>query len=160
MAAVLPVGRRRWTVGLFAVTTVWIGLLLGVSFLATPAKFMAPSLSLPVALDVGRHTFAIFSRVEWVLTILLAATVLLGARSRWFILAAAAICGLVIAETVGLLPILDRRVGQIIAGEALHPSRLHDLYIWLEVIKLALLAVLAIGTARRLLRLAPDRSAA
>lgn len=31
----------------------WAGLLLGVSFLATPVKFLAPSLSLPVALDVG-----------------------------------------------------------------------------------------------------------
>jgi hypothetical protein len=160
MAAVLPVGRRGWTVGLFAVTTIWVGLLLGVSFLATPAKFLAPSLSLAVALDVGRHTFAVFSRVEWVLAILLAAMVLLGARSRWFILAAAAIGGLVVVETVGLLPILDRRVGQIIAGEALQPSSLHDLYIWLEAIKLVVLAALAFGTARRLLRLAPDRSAA
>src|SRR5690606_9509596 len=46
---------------------VWIGALLGVSFLATPVKFLAPSLTLPVALDVGRQTFHWLNRVEIVL---------------------------------------------------------------------------------------------
>ena len=45
----------------------WIGLLVGVCFIATPAKFQAQSLSLPVALDVGRSTFAIWNNVEWIL---------------------------------------------------------------------------------------------
>lgn len=35
---------------LLLLATLWAGLLLGVSFLATPVKFLAPSLSLPVAL--------------------------------------------------------------------------------------------------------------
>lgn len=46
-----------------------------------PSKFLAPSLSLSVVLDVGRHAFAVFNKLEW----LLAATVLLmafGARAR------------------------------------------------------------------------------
>jgi hypothetical protein len=33
---------------------VWAGLLLGVSFVATPAKFLAPTLGLAQAWDVGR----------------------------------------------------------------------------------------------------------
>jgi hypothetical protein len=45
----------------------WLGLLAGVSFLATPVKFMAPSLSLPVALDVGRQTFSVFNPLELLL---------------------------------------------------------------------------------------------
>src|SRR5690606_35153067 len=43
------------------VTLLWLGLLLGVSFLATPVKFAAPTLTLAVALDVGRVTFGLFS---------------------------------------------------------------------------------------------------
>ena len=43
---------------------VWFGVLAGVSFLATPIKFMAPSLSLSVALDVGRQTFAALNPLE------------------------------------------------------------------------------------------------
>jgi len=36
---------------------VWMGIVIGVSFLATPVKFTADSLTRPVALDVGRATF-------------------------------------------------------------------------------------------------------
>src|SRR5690606_30735313 len=49
---------------LLLLAVLWTGLLLGVSFLATPVKFLAPSLSLPVALDVGRQTFMVFNWVE------------------------------------------------------------------------------------------------
>ena len=44
-----------------AILFVWI--LLGVSFIATPAKFLAPSLSMAQALDVGRWTFHVLSLV-------------------------------------------------------------------------------------------------
>ncbi len=56
--------RMPLVIGL-TLTVLWIGLLIGASFLATPAKFLAPSLSRAAALDVGRHTFAIFNKVEW-----------------------------------------------------------------------------------------------
>ncbi|MGH6868523.1 MAG: hypothetical protein ACREDA_06585 [Methylocella sp.] len=36
----------------------WIGVLIGISFIATPIKFKARSLTLPVALDVGQTTFS------------------------------------------------------------------------------------------------------
>lgn len=49
---------------------VWLGLVLGVSFLATPIKFRAESLTLPVALDVGSTTFHAFGRLEWLLSII------------------------------------------------------------------------------------------
>lgn len=43
------------------------------AFLATPAKFLAPSLPLAVALDVGRHTFQVYNRVELLLLMALVA---------------------------------------------------------------------------------------
>lgn len=42
------------------VSLVWAGMIVGVSGLATPAKFVAPSLNLPIALEVGRVTFQVF----------------------------------------------------------------------------------------------------
>src|SRR5690606_31087651 len=60
-------GSHAGIVALTVLSLVWLGLLLGVSFLATPVKFLAPSLTLPVALDVGRYTFTWLSRVEVVL---------------------------------------------------------------------------------------------
>ncbi len=40
-----------------AILFIWAGLLLGVSFIATPAKFLAPSLPMAQALDVGDGPF-------------------------------------------------------------------------------------------------------
>lgn len=144
-----PVG-RGWVVGLFAIAALWTGLLLGVSFLATPVKFLAPSLSLAVALDVGRHTFAVFNKVEWLLAV---ATLFLlfGVRSRFSALMIIVICGVVVAETFWLLPELDRRVGLIIAGQQPPASTRHSLYIVLEIVKLIALVTVSIDMARKLL---------
>src|SRR5699024_5442989 len=66
--------------GIFMLTLValiWLGMLLGVSGLATPIKFQAVSLTLPVALDVGQTTFAAFNKMEWLLSVLLILAVML-----------------------------------------------------------------------------------
>lgn len=128
------------------VATLWLGLLIGVSFLATPVKFLAPSLTLPTALEVGRATFALLVRVEWGLTALLFLAVAWagragGQRGLWlcFIL-----IGLTLAaESLWLLPILDERVSRIVAGEAPDPSWHHRLYVALEAAKVVILLVMA-----------------
>ncbi len=135
----------------FALTIFWIGLLVGVSFLATPAKFLAPSLSLPVALDVGRHTFAIFSKAEWLLAALLL-VLLLGRRSGLAILGGILAAVLVAVEAAWLLPVLDQRVGLIIAGQQPPASNLHEAYIAIEGVKLLSLGLVASVTARYLTR--------
>lgn len=155
MAAWDSTDAGRWAAGITVLAAVWCGMLLGVSFLATPAKFLAPSLSLPVALDVGRYTFAIFNKAEWLLALMLMASVLLGART-W-----PAICGtaiavlLVIAETIWLLPELDQRVGAIITGQQPAPSNLHDLYVVFELVKLLALLFVIVVMAGKLVRSSP-----
>lgn len=144
--------KRAWLVGELVAAMLWIGLLLGVSFLATPAKFMAPSLPLAVALDVGRQTFGVFNKVEWVLALMLLALVLAGRRTWLPVFAAAATAVLVVIETAWLLPVLDQRVGLIIAGQQPPESNLHILYIAAQVAKLAVLCLLAAAAARRLAR--------
>ncbi len=139
-----------WAVGVLALAAVWFGILVGVSFIATPAKFLAPSLSLPVALDVGRHTFAVFNRTEWILSATLCGLVLFGARSRLSVIGVVILVALVLAETVWLLPLLDSRVGLIIAGQQPAPSNLHMIYIVCEVAKLLSLLLIVIDTAGRL----------
>jgi hypothetical protein len=130
----------------------WIGLLLGVSFLATPAKFLAPSLSLAVALDVGRQTFGVFNKVEWALAILLLALVVTGPRAWLSLSGAVVLAAMVVIETIWLLPVLDQRVGLIIAGQQPPESSLHVVYIALQIVKLAVLCVLAAAAARYLTR--------
>jgi hypothetical protein len=55
--------------------------LIGVGCLAVPVKFVAPGLKAGEALDVGRHTFAAFNKLEW-----LCAVVLLAICAGWRVL--------------------------------------------------------------------------
>lgn len=127
---------------LFVLAVLWAGLLLGVSFLATPVKFLAPSLSLPVALDVGRHTFMIFNWVEIILTVLLL-VLMFSTSQRWVRAAAVGIAIIVATQTFWLLPALDARVQIILDGNIPPASALHMIYIAADVLKLVLLGVVA-----------------
>src|SRR5690606_24993326 len=57
--------KRFGNAALAFVAIFWLGLLCGISFLATPVKFQVASLDLPVALEVGKVTFALLAKVEW-----------------------------------------------------------------------------------------------
>jgi hypothetical protein len=135
--------QRQALYALNTLALVWAGMLFGVSFLATPAKFLAPSLTLPVALDVGRHTFGLFSIVEVVGAVaLLAAAVLI--RRGWLILLLASLVGSLVAlEFIWLLPALDARVEIILHGGTPEESGLHNLYIAFDAAKLLLLGAIA-----------------
>lgn len=124
----------------------WAGLSVGVAWLATPAKFLAPSLTLPVALDVGQHTFRVYNGVELVLFVIL---LVLGpwstSRGRWYL--AVSVPGTVnLAQAFWLLPALDLRVLAIQAGQStLPPSQLHTLYVGAEGLKVLWLLALGLG---------------
>jgi len=136
-----------------AASVFWAGLLVGVSFLATPVKFQAESLSLPVALDVGRATFHLMSKVEIGLTgvvlVLVGLALSRGQGNRLIVACAVTIALIVIAQAVWLLPELDTRVAARIDGRELESSPLHLIYIVMEIVKLAsLLMIAAIATRR------------
>jgi hypothetical protein len=116
----------------------WAGMIAGVSVLATPAKFLAPTLSKPAALDVGRHTFETLARAEWAMAAALGIALLAGGR-RWTRSLGALLAGALFLQAVWLAPALDARVSAVIAGEPLEASSHHALYAGLEAAKLALL---------------------
>jgi len=126
-----------------ALALVWAGMLVGVSFLATPAKFLAPSLTLPVALDVGRQTFGLFSIVEILGALALLAVTILSRPGRLILLFVLLIEVLVALEFIWLLPVLDARVEIILQGGTPEASDLHRLYIVFETAKLLLLGAIA-----------------
>ncbi len=143
-------GRTRPVVvtpsGLMA--TLWLGVLIGVSFLATPVKFQAPSLDLPTALDVGRVTFALASKVEWGLWGLLVATSAWGrVRMGWLLVGL--LGAILAAQGFWLLPILDERVAQIIAGQVVAATPHHLIYVMLEGLKAVLLILVVVTGLRR-----------
>lgn len=127
---------------------VWAGLLLGVAFVATPAKFLAPSLPLAQALDVGRWTFHVLSLIEWSLVAFFVAIVagwrgMIGSRWGALLMCLLAIAAALALQTFVVRPILDVRVLEIMRGGRIPPSAWHNVYIGLEVLKLMLLLTAA-----------------
>lgn len=147
MIELQPNSKPRTVLG--GTALVWLGLLLGVSFLATPAKFLAPSLSLAVALDVGRQTFLVFNRTEWLLVVVLAVVWAVTSRARGVGVLVAIVLVIVLAETLWLLPVLDLRVQVILNGEVPSPSSHHTWYIALETGKAIALLLIGICALRR-----------
>ena len=139
--------RLSWRGALaIAAPLLWLGFVLGTAVEAM-AKFGAPSLSYPAALDVGRHVFSALNRAEWAL----AAGLLLGFLSipkrRWPWLFAVA-AGALMAQTFWLLPALATHAELVVQGEQLPASRHHVLYSALEGLKILALG----GLAREALR--------
>ncbi|MDE0067786.1 MAG: DUF4149 domain-containing protein [Acidimicrobiaceae bacterium] len=128
---------------------VWLGLVLGVSFLATPVKFRAKSLTRPVALDVGRTTFHAFGKLEWVFSLVLVVITVQVRDSLepvdWFLVALVLV--IVVGQALWLIPRLDVRVAAIIAGEEVSRSHLHSVYAGAEFVKALALLLLGAWTA-------------
>ena len=127
---------------------IWVGLIIGVSFVATPAKFLAPDLSLIDALSVGRVTFKVFSWIELTLLINLLALMFWEKLlpPKGIVLIAAIVLCLAI-NYVGLKPFLDHRVQLMMEGQTVPHSPVHRIYIIVEVIKLGLIAALGYFSA-------------
>lgn len=138
--------KPRLTATTTLLAALYAGVLLGCSFLATSAKFLAPTLTLPVALDVGRHTFQVLLPVEWALAgvLLVLVWITCGRWRRGMVLA---VVVALVLQTLWLRPLLDDRVAQIIAGEQPPPSIHHMLYAGCEGLKVLLLLGLAASLA-------------
>lgn len=123
---------------------IWAGTIIGHSFIATPAKFKAKGLSLPVALEVGRATFTAFNRLEFIYLALITSVIIFAETHLyiWFIYAIVTASFLI--QRFILRPVLFHRVEQIQANVKLPSSYHHTVYGVLELIKL--LSLIGLGT--------------
>ncbi|MYM22634.1 hypothetical protein GTP46_08245 [Duganella sp. FT135W] len=123
-------------------TSLWAGVVLGVSFVAQPAKFSTPGLARPIALATGRQMFQATQVLESCLSIL-AITLLMitGSRLRWPTFSAGAI---LVLQILVLMPPLSERVNARLTGKTLAASPWHALFGISEVLKFLLLLTAAI----------------
>ena len=124
-------------IGPVALTFIWCGLLIGISFLEAPLKFQAPNITTALGLGIGQIVFAALNKVEWVITIFLIIIFLAVKPQRkiwqWYVLPV-----LILAfQSFYLLPVLDSRVNEILAGNLPTPTYHHITYIVAEILKLA-----------------------
>lgn len=141
-----------------ALCFVWAGMVLGISFLETPVKFTAPSVTLPIGLDVGRHVFGAFNKVEIAWVLLACALMVFFRAGRAVRLPLAGVGIIVLGQTLWLLPLLDARVGMILNGQTPPSAPYHIVYIVVELLKLAGLVVAGVSCLRALQRAMPVRA--
>jgi len=112
----------------------WAGLSLGGSLIAAPAKFRAPSLDLPTALEVGRAQFRWLANTEWVFLIFLVSSLIWPYTSFarvWFALPIL----IFLIQRFVIMPKLDALTTDRIAGNAPSSSHLHITYVAAEGFK-------------------------
>jgi hypothetical protein len=127
-----------------AVTFVWSGMVLAISFLETPLKFRAPGVTLRIGLGIGRLVFRALNTAEIVLALVLLGAALIEHPPRSVGIAGAVALVALIVQLAVVRPRLTRRSGLVLAGAEVPRSHAHYLYVGLEVIKLS--ALLATGT--------------
>ncbi|TVS89631.1 hypothetical protein [Mycobacterium helveticum] len=128
-----------------AVTFVWLGMVLAISFLEAPLKFRAPGVTLPLGLGIGRLVFRALNAVEIAFAVVIAVAVAAGPVP---VRSAVALCAAVAALVVQVLmvrPSLTRRSDQVLSGLDAPRSRAHHFYIGLEVVKAIALVVAGIS---------------
>ena len=128
----------------FIVTILWIGFVLAISFMEAPLKFHAPSLTLPVALQIGYIVFHALNLVEIVFAgLIIVATYFGNQASRRTIFLTLSAVAILVIQTILLFTTLDARTLAMINGLEISPMPYHIIYLGIEVIKLLTLVVLA-----------------
>ena len=126
-----------------AVTFVWLGMVLAISFLEAPLKFRAPNVTLQIGLGIGRLVFRALNTVEVVFALILLAIVLAGPTPRCLAVAFAVAFLMLAIQLIAVRPRLTRRSDMVLAGAEGPRSRAHYVYVGLEVVKVG--ALIAAG---------------
>ena len=120
---------------------IWLGMVLGISFLEAPLKFRAPNITLPLGLGIGKLVFTALNKFESVFTVLL----MIWGASQYKSLNTALLITLgllvllIVVQSFWLLPILSTRADQLIAGVEIAKTNHHFYYVAMEIIKVGFL---------------------
>lgn len=128
-----------------AVTFVWLGMVLAISFLEAPLKFRAPGVTIPIGLGIGRLVFRALNVVEVVLAVVVIVAAVAGGPSAEVVVFTAVAAALLAIQLGLIRPRLNRRSDRVLAGEDLPRSRVHLSYVAFEIAKV--IALVCLGTS-------------
>ena len=142
------------------IPAVWLGLIIGISFLEAPLKFTAPGITIPLGLGIGRRVFLAMNIVEVTLGVfLLIALITLWRNHRyqelpnfnkkrlWSLVAIV----LLLVKTIVIRPLLAVHTDRVLAGTFEGGSSTHYYYIGVEVLLVIALIALMMVAMRGLL---------
>ena len=136
------------------IPTLWLGMIIALSFIEPILKFQAPGITTPLGLGIGRLTFVAMAIAGWTLLI---ATTLVSLRgiTRGDIINLALMWVVLAAQTFIVRPPLTARSDIIIAGGDPGDSVLHYVYIATDVALLTLLIIWVTRAVRRAAAVVP-----
>lgn len=118
-----------------AVTFVWLGMVLAISFLETPLKFRAPGVTLRIGLGIGRLVFRALNEVEAVLAVTIVVVMIVDRPPVGALVALGTAVVVLAAQLLLVRPRLARRSDAVIAGSDAPRSHAHYAYVALEAVK-------------------------
>jgi len=127
-----------------AVTFVWLGMVLAISFLEAPLKFRAPNVTLQIGLGIGRLVFRALNTVEVGFALVIVALVAAGPTPARIAAAFSVAVAALAIQLLAVRPRLTRRSDQVLAGLDAPRSRAHYAYVGFEVVKVVALVVAGI----------------
>lgn len=151
----------RWARALMLVLpAIWIGLIIGISFIEAPLKFTAPGITIPLGLGIGRRVFLAMNIVEVVLAIVLVVAFIALWRSntvksiahfsamRLYTFLALT---MLVLKTAIIRPLLAVETDAVLEGTSQGGSATHYYYIGVEAILFVTLILLVTAAVRGLL---------
>lgn len=127
-----------------AVTFVWLGMVLAISFLEAPLKFRAPNVTLQIGLGIGRLVFRALNTIEVCFALVILAIAAAGPTPVRIVVAFAVALAALAVQLIVVRPSLTRRSDQVLAGLDAPRSRVHYAYVGLESVKVIALVVAGI----------------
>ena len=123
------------------ISLVWLGMIIGISFLEAPLKFMVPGITFEIGLRIGREVFNVFNKIECAMAIALAILIVIVRQRDRRLISLGVVWFALALQTFLLLPILNDRAELILQGQTPASSPAHPLYVLLEILKAAAIAV-------------------
>jgi hypothetical protein len=132
-----------------AVTFVWLGMVIAISFLEAPLKFRAPGITIPLGLGIGRLVFRALNTVEVLMAVVVGVAMLTDPPNATATVALLVAILVLVAQVVGVRPQLTRRSDAVLARRSdgvatgLDEPRSHANYVYvgLELVKVIALLV-------------------
>lgn len=132
--------------------TMWLAMIIAISFIEAPLKFQAPGITIPLGLGIGRLVFTALNIAEFVLLVGLTIVMIWPRASRAQLVTTGILWVAALVKIFVVRPPLNARSDIIVAGGDPGPSVLHYLYIGMDLVTLALLIVLIVLAAKRHVR--------
>lgn len=129
---------------------VWLGLIIGISFIEAPLKFQAPGITIPLGLGIGRLVFTAMNLVALGLLVLLTLASLRPRVGRRLGVLLVGLWALLLTQMVLIRSGLNARTDLVLAGQDPGESPLHYLYIACDGLIFVLLLTFVVFAVRPL----------